>query len=260
MQVLDTMPAPNLVGRHNSANMVMTHASRTMMLAELELLLAAVPTDAPSEAYEEAIVNDNVLLKRTLSTRKKSFRHLRELYALDPRHPLFAVLRALWKEEPTTAPLLALLMAMTRDALLSATAPFIANLASGEPVSAETLAEVVRENHPDLSDLTLHKVGRNAAATWSQAGHLSGNAPKLRVRVQATPAACAYAMWIGFLDGHKGLRLFDTIWARMLDATAHDLDALAFAASQRGWLEYKRIANVAEFSFGYFGGLTDVGR
>jgi hypothetical protein len=37
------------------------HTSKTLMLQELEALLAAVPADAPAKAYRAAIVEENVL-------------------------------------------------------------------------------------------------------------------------------------------------------------------------------------------------------
>ncbi len=58
------------------------HSSRTMMLAELRLLLAACPQSANLEDYRTAIIDENVLLKETVATRKVSFRWLQELYAL----------------------------------------------------------------------------------------------------------------------------------------------------------------------------------
>jgi hypothetical protein len=39
------------------------HSSRTMMLADLRLLLAACPLSTSLEEYRSAIVDDNVLLK-----------------------------------------------------------------------------------------------------------------------------------------------------------------------------------------------------
>ena len=55
------------------------HISRTMMLAELDATLAAVPGAAD---YRDAILQRNVLGKTTDGTRQKSLRHLRERYAL----------------------------------------------------------------------------------------------------------------------------------------------------------------------------------
>ena len=37
------------------------HSSKTLMLQELEALLAAIPPDAPAKAYRAAIVEENVL-------------------------------------------------------------------------------------------------------------------------------------------------------------------------------------------------------
>ena len=59
------------------------HISRTMMLAELGAVLASVPPGSAAADYREAILQRNVLGKTTDSTRQKSLRHLRELYALD---------------------------------------------------------------------------------------------------------------------------------------------------------------------------------
>ena len=60
-----------------------SHSSWTMMLVELDAVLAAVPTGSGAAEYREAILQRNVLGKTTDSTRQKSLRHLRELYALD---------------------------------------------------------------------------------------------------------------------------------------------------------------------------------
>lgn len=72
------------------------HISKTLMLQDLETLLAAVPTDSPAKAYRAAIVDDNVLGKRTLSTRKETASRLTALHGFDPTKPLFRVLRRLW--------------------------------------------------------------------------------------------------------------------------------------------------------------------
>ena len=102
-----------------------THASKTMMLSELSLLLEAVPIDGSEDDYRSAVLEDNVLLKKSDSTRKKSLRHLRELYGLDGQDLLFTVLRTLYNHDPTSLPLLALLTAVARDSLLRSTAPLI---------------------------------------------------------------------------------------------------------------------------------------
>ncbi len=61
-----------------------------MMLGELGLLLEAVPAGSSPVDYRRAVLEDNVLLKGSAPTRKKSLRHLRELYVLDERDILFS--------------------------------------------------------------------------------------------------------------------------------------------------------------------------
>jgi hypothetical protein len=63
------------------------HTSKTLMLQELEALLAAVSADAPAMAYRAAIVEENVLGKRTLSTRKETASRLTALHGLHTTKP-----------------------------------------------------------------------------------------------------------------------------------------------------------------------------
>jgi len=64
-----------------------THNSRTMMLAELQMVLRAVDENATAPDYAEAIVTRNVLAKDTVSTRKKTLEHLKDSTPSHPRHP-----------------------------------------------------------------------------------------------------------------------------------------------------------------------------
>src|SRR5260370_8935302 len=101
---------------------VSVHSSRTMMLAELRLLLAACQKAASLDEYQAAIIEENVLLKRTVATRRVSFLRLRDLYALNTHVLLFRALRDLWDDDGEAQPFLALLSAVPTDALLRATA------------------------------------------------------------------------------------------------------------------------------------------
>ena len=90
-----------------------THTSRTIMLDELSLLLAAVPGAAASRRdYAEAVLDGNCLGKRTAATRKLSLQRLTELYGLDTRLLLFRMLKGLWERHEAGRPLLALLLAL----------------------------------------------------------------------------------------------------------------------------------------------------
>jgi len=113
------------------------HTSKTLMLQELEALLAAIPADAPAKAYRAAIVEENVLGKRTLSTRKETATRLTALHGLDPSKPLFRVLRWLWAVDPAAHPQLALLNTPWATALDSSSSALLelAEQAIGEAQS-----------------------------------------------------------------------------------------------------------------------------
>ena len=119
------------------------HISRTMMLAELDAVLAVVPRGASAIDYRDAVIQANVLGKTTDSTRQKSYRHLRELYALDEATPVFGLLRKLHRIDSASLPLLAVQVAWARDPLFRATTPAILNVAEGDRVESSNLAEEV---------------------------------------------------------------------------------------------------------------------
>lgn len=228
------------------------HGSRTMMLKELRLLLAACSPATDVEGYRSAILNDNVLLKQTESTRRKSFRHLRELYGLDPQLLVFQALRILWDQDTQPQPLIALLCAITRDPSLRATTEVVLDTPSDATVIAQMISQSIDDQFPGrLNATTLATLGRNAASSWTQSGHLLGRTNKVRVEAQSHPTSVAYALLLGYLCDIRGEGLFHTLWARLLDAPVHILREQAILASQQGWLEYRHAGEVTEISFRY---------
>ena len=229
------------------------HISRTMMLSEATTLFASVPTAAPLDAYHHAVVDDNLLLKRTVSNREKTFRFLRELYALDSTNTVYAALRVLWDGDPRGRPLLALLNAVYRDEVLRPSADAILAARPGTPMGKEELSVAIAARYPDrFGPKSLDKIGRNVASTWTQSGHLLGRVAKRRGAPVTTVGPATMSLLLGWLDGHRGLALFDTLWAKIASDNTNDLDALAFAASNRDWLRYKRLGDVVEIDFAPF--------
>ena len=228
------------------------HASRTMMLAELRALLATCLPSTSYAQYGAAIVEQNVLLKRTEATRRESLRRLRELYGLNRSLTVFRALRDLWDEAPVEQPRLALLAALARDSLLRATAAPILTAQPGAHITPAMLAEAIAEQFPDrLNAMSRASIGRHAAATWTQAGHLKGRSNKVRAAAVCGPATATYALLLGYLCGARGAALFETFWTRITDASAMQLHAQAFAAARLGWLEYRHAGDVTEVRFAY---------
>ena len=223
------------------------HTSRTIMLAELGDLLAAVPPDAARGDYTAAIVDENVLGKATVATRRWTSQRLSELYALDPRVPIFRVLRRLWLVDAPGRPLLAMLCALARDPLLRSTAPAVLGLPVGaELVRSSFLDEIRRAVGTRLNEAVLDKAARNAASSWAQSGHLRGRMRKLRTRVEPTPGGLAMALWLGAVEGLAGRALLDCRWTRVLDRAGDDLLPAAFEAKRLGLIHARAGGGVVE--------------
>ena len=205
------------------------------MFADLGELLAAVPPEAVRADYVAAIVDDNALGKATIATRRWTGQRLGELYALDPRVPIFRVLRRLWSVDVPGRPLLAMLCALARDPLLRSTAQAVLALPVGtELVRSRFLDEIREVVGARLNESVLDKVARNAASSWAQSGHLQGRMRKMRISVAPTPGSLAMALWLGSLEGLGGRTLLDCGWTRVLDRAGQDLLPVAFEAKQLG--------------------------
>ena len=221
------------------------HTSKTLMLQELETLLAVVPANAPLQAYRAAIVEENVLGKGTLSSRKETASRLKALHGLDSSKPLFRVLRRLWAVDAAAHPQLALLNGLARDPLLMATSGQVAGMAPMEQLQrSEMVAAVQAFSRDRLSPKVLDAVARNTASSWTQSGHLQGKVNKLRQPIRPHPVALALAMWLGYASGKRGKELLSTSWVRVLDTSSEGLMAMAEQAKRQGLLKLYRGAGV----------------
>lgn len=227
-----------------------THTSRTVMFAELEMLLSAVPGNVTRDEYAKAVIDDNCLIKRTVATRRLSFQRLSELYGFNPTIPLFRVLRDLWPRYEESRPILAVSTALARDPLLRITAAPILSTPIGEDLSRRRLENTLTEAVDNrFNESILDKIVRNASSSWTQSGHLRGRIRKVRQRVQPTPAACAFILLIGYMLGQRGRLLFETPWARVLDAVPVDLIDQSVNAKRIGLLDLKQSGDIIDVSF-----------
>ncbi len=227
------------------------HTSRTVMLAELGELFAAVSPEAARADYAAAIIDENVLGKATIATRRWTNQRLGELYALDPRVPILRVLRRVWSVDIPGRPLLVMLCALARDPLLRSTAPAVLALPAGaELVRSRFLDEIRKVVGARLNESVLDKVARNAASSWAQAGHLRGRMRKIRMRVTPTPGSLALAFWLGAVEGLGGQALLDCDWTRVLDGAGQDLLPVAFEARQLGLIHARAGGGVVEIDTG----------
>lgn len=232
-----------------------------MMLPELRALLAATAPDATLADYRAAAIEGNVMGKRTAATRTKTLYYLRKLYTLDREVPVFAALRALWPIDPTAQPLIALACAVARDPGLRATAETVLALDQGDRVGPSELAQAISQALPyRFNDSVRHHMGQNAAASWVQAGILRGVMTKVRVHPEATYPAVAFALYLGHLEGVAGPALFNTLWARLLDAPETTLRSLVEPAARAGWIDVRSAGGMLDISFDHLDALTTARR
>ena len=227
------------------------HTSRTMMLEELRGVLSYMDRpDAGKADYRRAIDDENCLGKRSGKTRILTYRHLSDLYSLDSSQILFRTLVYFWQRDPCGQPLLALLCAYARDAILRSTAPFILPFPEGTTVTREALEAFIDAKAPGrFSKATLTSTAQNINSTWTQAGHLTGYRRKMRAKALPTAGSVSYALLLGYLSGIRGKALFKTDYIKLLDCSCEHGMKLAAEASRRGWIVLKRVGDVIEVLF-----------
>ena len=226
------------------------HAPRTLMLGDLATLLDAAPTQAKREDFNRLIVEQNVLGKKTTSNRWLTARHLADLYGLDQGITVFRLLRFFWSADAPGRPMLALLCAFSRDALLRASAIQVLEAKPGDTLTSQDFVNNFNAQSPGrFSERTAMSLAQNIASSWTQAGFFQGKIQKRRLRPTVTPAVAAYALALGYLCGLHGQILLESQWAELLDVGREEIVQLAQQAFKRGWLDFKGAGNIFEINF-----------
>lgn len=221
-----------------------------MMLDDLSSLFASTSPNAVRTDYFSAVVDSNVLGKPTRKARELAWGHLCTLYALDDSNPIFRALKRLWPLNEAAQPMLALAVALARDPLLRGTQSFMLSLAPGTPVQRETVEELLAATYPDrFSPASLKSFAQNISGTWTAAGLLQGRNRKTRVIPQPQPEALALLLFLGYLEGRTGQRLFTSDWLNLLGCSLDELESLASVASHRGLLVFMNAGGVKEVRF-----------
>src|SRR5690625_4513686 len=226
------------------------HASRTIMLAELELLFEATASNFTVNEYRDAIEQKNVLNKNTSKTRSLTFRHLVDLYSLENGFAIFRVFRRLWDVDEAARPVLACQLALTRDALLRLSQQKILSLELNEVLPRVDMEAVFEKRFPHrFSAATLKSLAQNINASWTHAGFLRGRSKKYRESPIIRPVNLVFALFTAYLQGVTGKRLFLSEWIKVLERCEEELLELAVLASQSDFITFKHAGDVIEVGF-----------
>lgn len=226
------------------------HSARSMMFLEMRTLVRAVPVTVTKDDFTKAIIEENILQKPTLSSRKKSHRHLVELYGMDPSKALFRVLWELGHADPDSLPLLCLVCAYARDPQLRQSFELVRTLRLGEVLERVAMEQHLEKGSPGRFSPAMKKsMAQNVNTTWTFGGHLAGRVKKTRRLPEPRPNSAAYAMFVGYLTGLRGERLLNSAFASLVAPNRSLLMAALSLASAKGLLSLKQAAGIVEFDF-----------
>ena len=227
------------------------HTRRTIMFNDLEQLLDySENKDLSPDEYRTLIVDENCLGKNSVKTRTLSYQYLSDTYLLNQDVLLFRALHYFWTRDEEAHSQLAMLCAYNRDALFRMVTPYILSLPEGAQLQKLNVEEFIEAKQPDrFSQSTLESTVRNLNSSFTQSGHLQGRVKKVRTRLEATPGAVSYALFIGFIKGYRGEMLLNSEYMKLLECSFDQTVELAQTSARKGWMIFKKVGNVIEVSF-----------
>jgi hypothetical protein len=227
------------------------HTSRTMMLAELESVLGTLGSGVTPESVRHAILEDNILGKATRSGRKNSATKLIDLYSFNPEQQLFHAFEVLWRDASTSRPVLAVLIALSRDTVLRASVEPVIGTPIGSTITKEQFYKSLLSGFASkYAETTLQSTTRNITSSWRQSGHIRGENPIVRAKAPADFHAIAFALLIGYLRGLRGQNLLASDWVRLLDFDAGELEVATAEAHRHGLITSRKVGEVIELTPG----------
>ena len=223
------------------------HTSRPIMSAELIAVM-----DFPKEDldYFEIMAN-NVFNKKTESSKKKTINYLTQLYSFKKDDRKFQCLENYWKKvEEKEKPILALLLAVSKDYLMRESGDFVKSVKHNVKASIEEFEANISHHHPNrFTPKTLRSVSQNVASSWKQAGYVIGKIKNIRAECPPSYFTTAFAFLMAYLDDLRGEYLFNHPSVKALDATKEEILNLIKAASDRELLDYNRSGASIVISF-----------
>ncbi len=233
-----------------SQNIIGGHMGRSMMYLEMRVLVISLPLLTTKEDFAKAIIEDNILQKPTLSSRKQSLIRLAQLYGMDTTKALFRVFWELCHVDIDSLPQLCLVCTYARDTQLRYSFELINKLRLGASIMRCEMEQHLANGFPGrFSSATTASMARNVNTSWTFSGHLKGKVKKTRILPEPRPVSATYAMFVGYLTGLRGIRLLDSIYASLVSSSRSQLQAALSLASAKGLLSLKQAAGIVEFDF-----------
>ncbi len=218
------------------------------MFAELSKLMNF---SSGSHTEFDRLLTENILAKQTENNKTQTANFLKRLYLLDDNAASFRVFHYVWGLAPESdKPLLALLLALSRDFLLSESVDLIKNTSIGLKVAVNNIEDCIESAYPKrYTPKTLLSLSQNIASSWKQSGHITGRTKNIRTKINPGYHAVAFALFLGYLDNLRGDFLFHTKWIKVLDSTEKEIKALAHEAAKRDLVQFQFAGSVTVVNF-----------
>ncbi len=219
------------------------------MLQEIELLFQNIPSDASFNTIKDAIINENILNKKSISGRNKTLSFLKRMYGLDDSIPLYRVFRYLFTHYEKEHQTLTMLYALARDRSLRISADYVLSLDCGTQARKDDLIHLIRHNlDGSFTEKTLKSMAENLLSSWTQSGHLTGKFKKIRNKSISGPSSLTFALYLGTLIGLGGVMLMRSPFMSVLDLSETERDELLHSASVMGFISYKSAGGMIEIT------------
>ena len=223
------------------------HTSRTIMSNELIEVM-----DFPKEnkGYVQ-IMDENVFNKKTDSSKKKTITYLIQLYSFRNDDKKFISLEDYWnKVEDSEKPLLALLLAVSKDYLMSESVNLVKSVKHNNKASKEEFIANIEYFYPNrFSENTVRSISQNIASSWKQAGYVLGKIKNIRTECKPSYLSVAFAFLMAYIDDCRGDYLFEHPSVKALDTTKDEILLLLKAASDRELLNFNKSGTSTIVSF-----------
>lgn len=223
------------------------HTSRTIMFAEFEKVM---DYSAEDNNFFEAL-KDNVIGKKSSSGIEKTTNYLRQLYGFNMEDAAFKAIKYFWSlVETSEKSLLAFILAIRNDELLSESIPVVSKTEIGTKAAIESFEQNIESFHPArYSPKTRKSLAQNIASSWKRAGFIEGKVKNSRVEPKISPQIAAFAFLMAYLDGARGEFIWSHKCIKALCSSEQKLRELAMACAKIDLIQYQHAGNVTTISF-----------
>ena len=230
------------------------------MSEELEKLFACAPETKTSLAeFARLVIDENCLLKASMSSRRLTFSHLKTLYDLDMENVEFSAFRNLWSRKKEATGLLCLQYACIRDVVVAKASDYFLKIPYGEELTTEKTYHWVEENYPKrFSIVTATTVAKDLNSSWYQAGFFKGTRPRKRIKAKVSVENVVFALYLAYLNGYRGMLLLDNEYTRLLEQEPNETLANAEEAARNGLLVVRHLGDVLDVQFPLFSSKGDL--